>query len=187
MRAGLLPIIPNEFYVELRTSSSHLGGEIFRRINRPLLIIGDIPSACLSVDDTSASMETERVVPTEQELKGFDLNDPSVVELIHHAQEGDEADRLLTVRQALKKYKKAVFWALFLSTSLIMEGYDLVIVRTAQRLSPSSFEAIHNPDADTPATDQFILWPVAVSNPIRGIRPASRPQCYRAFVAVWPV
>jgi SP family general alpha glucoside:H+ symporter-like MFS transporter len=29
----------------------------------------------------------------------------------------------------LRKYKKAAFWAMFLSTSLIMEGYDLVIVR----------------------------------------------------------
>jgi SP family general alpha glucoside:H+ symporter-like MFS transporter len=73
-------------------------------------------------------METEKVVPTELELQGLDLSSPEVIELIHHAQESDEADRLLTVREALKKYKKAVFWAMFLSTSLIMEGYDLVIV-----------------------------------------------------------
>lgn len=76
-------------------------------------------------------METTKIVPTEQELQGFDLSDPAVIELIHHAQEGDAADRLLTIREALKKYKKAVFWALLLSTSLIMEGYDLVIVRGA--------------------------------------------------------
>lgn len=75
-------------------------------------------------------MEESKVVPTEHELRGFDLSDPAVVELIHHAQEGDAADRLLTIPQALKKYKKAVFWALLLSTSLIMEGYDLVIVRS---------------------------------------------------------
>lgn len=73
-------------------------------------------------------MATEKIVPTQRELGGFDLNDPRIIELIHHAQESDEADRQLTVRQALKKYKKAVFWAMFLSTSLIMEGYDLVIV-----------------------------------------------------------
>lgn len=72
--------------------------------------------------------EENRVVPTERELKGFDLDNVDVVELIHRAEEGDAADRLLTVRQALKKYKKAVFWAMFLSTSLVMEGYDLVIV-----------------------------------------------------------
>ena len=72
--------------------------------------------------------EKEKVVPTERELQGFNLNDLATIELIHHAQQSDEADRLLTVRQALKKYKKAVFWAMILSTSLVMEGYDLVIV-----------------------------------------------------------
>ncbi len=72
----------------------------------------------------------ERVVPTKAELGQFDLNDAEVIDLIHHAQESDAIDRKLTVREALKKYKKAVFWAMFLSTSLIMEGYDLVIVRT---------------------------------------------------------
>ncbi|KAF4420962.1 General alpha-glucoside permease [Colletotrichum fructicola] len=73
-------------------------------------------------------MAVEKVVPTARELEQFDLNDAHTVELINRAQEGDAADRKLTVRQALVKYKKAVFWALFLSTSLIMEGYDLVII-----------------------------------------------------------
>lgn len=76
-------------------------------------------------------MAIEKVVPNEHELQGLDLSNPEIIELIHHAQESDAADRLLTVRQALKKYKKAVFWAMFLSTSLIMEGYDLVIVSSA--------------------------------------------------------
>lgn len=79
--------------------------------------------------------EKTQIVPTEDELKNFDLSNPDVVELIHHAQESDAADRLLTVRQALKKYKKAVFWAMFLSTSLIMEGYDLVIVCALSKAS----------------------------------------------------
>jgi MFS transporter, SP family, general alpha glucoside:H+ symporter len=73
-------------------------------------------------------MGNETVGLTDRELKNFSLDDPNSVELIHHAQESDAADRQLTVRQALKKYSKAVFWALFLSTSLIMEGYDTVIV-----------------------------------------------------------
>lgn len=76
-------------------------------------------------------MAITKVVPTEHELQGLDLSNPEVIELIHHAQESDAADRLLTVREALKKYKSAVFWAMFLSTSLIMEGYDLVIVSSA--------------------------------------------------------
>lgn len=75
-------------------------------------------------------MVPEKVVPTEQELKRFNLDSPEVVDLIHRAQESDATDRKLTVREAVKKYKKAVFWAMFLSTSLVMEGYDLVIVST---------------------------------------------------------
>jgi SP family general alpha glucoside:H+ symporter-like MFS transporter len=82
-------------------------------------------------------MEEQKIVPNEHELKAFDLSDPQVVDLIHHAQESDAADRLLTVRQALKKYKKAVFWAMILSTSLVMEGYDLVIVRSNCSSNPS--------------------------------------------------
>jgi len=76
-----------------------------------------------------ASIEEKKIVPNQHELRGFDLNDPATIELVHRAELGDEADRKLTIRQALKIYKKAVFWAMFLSTSLIMEGYDLVIVR----------------------------------------------------------
>ncbi|KIX01398.1 uncharacterized protein Z518_09124 [Rhinocladiella mackenziei CBS 650.93] len=75
-----------------------------------------------------ATTTTEKIVPTERELKSIELSNLETIELIRYAQESDAADRLLTIGQALKKYKKAVFWAMFLSTSLIMEGYDLVII-----------------------------------------------------------
>ncbi|VUC33093.1 unnamed protein product [Clonostachys rosea] len=73
-------------------------------------------------------MAPTKVIPTSKELQHLDLHDPHTQELIQRAQESDAADRKLTVVQALAKYKIAVFWALFLSTSLIMEGYDLVII-----------------------------------------------------------
>ena len=73
-------------------------------------------------------MRRESVNLTEHGLQQFDFNDPDVQELIRRAQDSDAADRSLKVFEALKKYKKAVLWAMFLSTSLIMEGYDVVIV-----------------------------------------------------------
>ena len=73
-------------------------------------------------------MAPEPIIPTKQELVGLDLNDPQILELIQRARDADVADKQLTVRQALNKYKKAVFWGSILSVSLIMEGYDLVIV-----------------------------------------------------------
>ncbi|KLO86335.1 Uncharacterized protein LW93_11109 [Fusarium fujikuroi] len=48
--------------------------------------------------------------------------------LVSKAQAADAADRQLTIWQALKKYKKAVLWSTLLSTALIMEGYDIVII-----------------------------------------------------------
>jgi SP family general alpha glucoside:H+ symporter-like MFS transporter len=73
-------------------------------------------------------MTSQRVVPSDREAAELRRAEGQTADLIRQAQESDEADRKLTIRQAVKKYKKAVFWALFLSTSLVMEGYDLVMV-----------------------------------------------------------
>lgn len=74
-------------------------------------------------------METAKVVPTERELEHFELSNPNTIELIRQAQEADAADRQLTLWAAIKKYRKAVGWSCLLSTALVMEGYDVVIVR----------------------------------------------------------
>jgi MFS transporter, SP family, general alpha glucoside:H+ symporter len=73
-------------------------------------------------------MATVTVVPTDRDLKVMDFSSADTQDLIREAEANDAADRALTIFEALKKYKKAVFWAMFLSTSLIMEGYDVVIV-----------------------------------------------------------
>ncbi|KAH7222649.1 general substrate transporter [Fusarium redolens] len=77
----------------------------------------------MGIDETT-------VVPTERELHAFELNDPATVELIARAQQAVEADRKLTIMQALKKYKTAVFWAMILSWALVMEGYDVVVINS---------------------------------------------------------
>jgi SP family general alpha glucoside:H+ symporter-like MFS transporter len=60
----------------------------------------------------------------------LDVGEVEASRLIELAKAEAVAGSQLTIRQALRKYKKAVFWSLFLSTSLIMEGFDLAIVRT---------------------------------------------------------
>ena len=61
-----------------------------------------------------------------------DLGLPSheVAELIRKAQASDAADHSLTLKQAVKRYKKAVFWALALSFCLVMDGYDVVVINS---------------------------------------------------------
>jgi len=70
-------------------------------------------------------MDDTKVVPT----GALHSDDVDINELVRRAQVSTEADSKLTIRQALSKYKVAVFWSMFLSTSLIMEGYDVVVVR----------------------------------------------------------
>ena len=80
------------------------------------------------------TMEDSKIVPTKRELERFNLANADTVDLIRQAQQADAADRQLTVWEAVKKYKKAVAWSCLLSTALVMEGYDVVIVRP-----PASF------------------------------------------------
>lgn len=50
-------------------------------------------------------------------------------EVIHDAEKADYAEHNMSIRDAFRIHKKAVFWSVFLSAALIMEGYDVVVVR----------------------------------------------------------
>lgn len=132
-------------------------------------------------------MAPEKVVLTENELQAFDLDNPEIVELINFAKESDAADKKLTIGQALKKYKKAVFWAMLLSTSLIMEGYDLVIVsRSLCDFIPYDNARGKRRGADVSSPiDQLVLRPNAVPKPLRCLRQLSRTQPHHSGMAIW--
>jgi SP family general alpha glucoside:H+ symporter-like MFS transporter len=57
-----------------------------------------------------------------------DITDTNQLRLLQQAQDADAADHALTLGQALHRYKVAVFWAAFLSLTLWMEGFDLVLI-----------------------------------------------------------
>ena len=77
---------------------------------------------------TETGTTTNQVTLTSVDLSHFDANDPAVLALVEKAKASQDADHQLTVWQAIKKYKVAASWAMFLSTALVMEGFDLTIV-----------------------------------------------------------
>lgn len=85
----------------------------------------------------------EKVVPTEHDLKGINVSDPKTAELIRSAEQSDAADRKLSVRAALGKYRKAVFWGMYMSLALVMEGFDGNMVCPA--IKPSSGDGVLPP------------------------------------------
>lgn len=116
-------------------------------------------------------MAVDTVVLTEKEVERLQLGGAETLDLVNQAQESDAADRLLTIRDALSKYKKAVFWAMFLSTSLIMEGYDLVIVRNTplRHMSIINAPPVSGDFTNSKVTttiDKLLLRPNSVSRSI---------------------
>ncbi|KAJ6571319.1 trehalose transport-related protein [Mycena capillaripes] len=49
-------------------------------------------------------------------------------EVTHDAAQADEAEHNMSIREAFRIHKKAVFWSVVLSAALIMEGYDVVVI-----------------------------------------------------------
>lgn len=79
-------------------------------------------------DTTLDDLDVPVVIPTLDvtTLGGFEGKNTE--QMLAAAQEADRVDHELTIRQALRKYKVAVFWAMLLSCALIMEGYDVVVI-----------------------------------------------------------
>ncbi|KAK6826132.1 general substrate transporter [Apiospora arundinis] len=44
------------------------------------------------------------------------------------AKQANDEEHALTLRDALRQYPRAVMWSILLSTSIIMEGYDIVLM-----------------------------------------------------------
>lgn len=138
-------------------------------------------------------MASNKVIPTETELAAFNLDDPQTIELIQHARDSYEADAKLTLREAVKKYKKACFWAFFLSTSLIMEGYDLVIVCPSPVYTSSTFILTN---VDYPRSPRSMARHSSASDSAPSILPrvtsssrrlGSPASATRPWSASWPV
>ena len=49
-------------------------------------------------------------------------------EMVEEARLATSKEHNLTVRQGIKAYKKAIGWSILLSSAVIMEGYDTILV-----------------------------------------------------------
>ncbi|KAF8160277.1 hypothetical protein K438DRAFT_1909944 [Mycena galopus ATCC 62051] len=49
-------------------------------------------------------------------------------EVTHDAAQADRVEHTMSIRDAFRTHRKAVFWSMVLSAALIMEGYDVVVI-----------------------------------------------------------
>lgn len=81
------------------------------------------------------------------------------------AKQAAEDEHNLTFMAAIRKYPKAVMWSALLSTSIIMEGYDLVLISSFY--AQPSFSARYG--EYVPATDSYQItasWQNGLSNAV---------------------
>ncbi|KAI8623939.1 maltose permease MAL31 [Xylariaceae sp. FL1651] len=70
----------------------------------------------------------KNVVGVGEELKYASEAGRPELKDIGMAQQATDEEHNLTFRQAIRRHSKAVMWSVLLSTSIIMEGYDIVLV-----------------------------------------------------------
>ncbi|KAJ5613724.1 hypothetical protein N7528_007378 [Penicillium herquei] len=61
-----------------------------------------------------------------------------VVSFADNAKQGTDLEKQMTLGRAIKLYPKAVFWSIVLSTALVMEGYDTLLLANFYGLSTFS-------------------------------------------------
>jgi len=106
-----------------------------------------------AVDKETASHNGDTVIPPEG--------------LVHDAQQANQNEHSMTLLQALRAYPKAIAWSMLLSSTLIMEGYDLALIGNLYA-SPVFNQKYGVFDA---ATDKYVIsaaWQSGLSNGARG-------------------
>lgn len=112
-------------------------------------------SEMLDVRDTSSGKYSETRIAD----KAFEAVDTSL------AQQAAENEHTQTLMQALQNHPKAVMWSLLVSTSIIMEGYDVVLIYSF--FAQTSFSKKYGDYI--PSTNSYQIsaaWQAGVSNAV---------------------
>lgn len=115
-------------------------------------------------------MASEKVIASEKDAEMVaSRHDETFIppaELASDAKNGADSEHRMTLWQAIKTYPKAVAWSVLLSSTLIMEGYDLALVGNLYA-SPMFNQkyGVYNP-----ATEKYVIsaaWQSGISNGAR--------------------
>lgn len=95
----------------------------------------------------------------EQHEDAFDTKDSDM------ARQAADQEHAMTLIQAIRRYPKAVLWSVLLSTSIIMEGYDIVLV-SSFFAQPSFLKRYGEFDQTTSSYQISASWQNGLSNAV---------------------
>ncbi|KAF1954002.1 maltose permease MAL61 [Byssothecium circinans] len=63
-----------------------------------------------------------------EQTRRMSIDNPDIRELTSDASKATRAEQSMTLREGIKLYPKAIAWSMLLSTAIIMEGFDIVLI-----------------------------------------------------------
>ena len=76
----------------------------------------------------SRAMSTGGLHPTENAIRKMSVVNADLPQLLNEANEATEAEKNMSIFQAIRTYPRAVMFSVILSTAIVMEGYDVVLL-----------------------------------------------------------
>jgi len=76
------------------------------------------------------------VVVDDSQFRRMSLNDPNAEEIARGAAKATKAEQKMSLMEGLRTYPKAVAWSAFLSTAIVMEGFDKILINNLYAYPP---------------------------------------------------
>jgi hypothetical protein len=102
--------------------------------------------------------------PTASAFRKMSVVNQDLPQLLHEAKDATNVEKSMTLLQAFKTYPRAVIFSMILSTAIIMEGYDVVLL--ANLYAFPSFNKKYGRATGDP-TNPYVIsapWQAGLSN-----------------------
>ena len=79
-------------------------------------------------EDVEFRRDSNALQPTQTAFRKMSVANAEIPHLLNDAKEATHVEKSMTIRQAFTTYPKAVIFSMILSTAIVMEGYDVVLL-----------------------------------------------------------
>jgi SP family general alpha glucoside:H+ symporter-like MFS transporter len=94
-------------------------------------------SVHLEKSDLPQVLDSSKLVSVDTEqYRRMSVTVPNIDNLAQDAARATQAEHSMTLREGLKLYPKAILWSMILSTALVMEGFDMIIINNLFAYDP---------------------------------------------------
>jgi SP family general alpha glucoside:H+ symporter-like MFS transporter len=111
-----------------------------------------------------SEVDPNALKPTDTAFRKMSVANPDMPNLINEAKDATDTEKSMTIMQAFRTYPKAVMFSMCLSTAIIMEGYDVVLLAQLYAF-PSFAKRYGTPTGDPKDPYQIPApWQAGLSN-----------------------